>query len=103
VCLKAPLYNAPIQTLLCLFFPVVDRCLFFQYAISNLVSDTPHTELNVYKEGKGINKTRIFHTNTTTNFMWENTLTPVGAVEDLKVSTVPRQTSILHILISIKG
>ena len=44
-----------------LFFSAADRCLEFRYAMTDLIdASDPYTEINVYKEGKGMNRTRIF-------------------------------------------
>jgi hypothetical protein len=69
-----------------MYFPAVDRCLSFEYAIGNEVDRDFLTQLNVYVEGTGKAKTNVKHIKTSTNYTWQSESVSVEAVENLVVS-----------------
>jgi hypothetical protein len=68
-----------------IYFPAVDRCLSFEYAIGNEVHGNYLTQLNVYVAGTGKAKTNVKHIKTSTNYAWQSESVSVEAVDNLVV------------------
>jgi hypothetical protein len=88
--------NTPLVILF--FFPAVDRCLSFEYAIGNNEDRGYTTKLNVYVEGTGKAKTNVKTIETTTNYVWQTESVSVEAVENLVVSVFLRLSVVLLLI-----